>query len=190
MIVLELPASTTETEDSALARQASGDRACFAELYRRYVTRVYRYLLVRVHDPHAAQDLTSQTFLAAIEGIRSYRASGTFAAWLFGIARRKAADHFRRNHATLPLEAVECVPHPDPLPEQVVEQRLQLEQVARVLRCIAPERAEALALRIFAGLTAAEVGAVMGKSEAAIKMLVHRAIGDVQVRLGTSEEER
>ncbi len=190
MIVLELAAPTAEAEDTALARQASADRACFAELYRRYVTRVYRYLLVRVRDPHAAQDLTSQTFLAAMESIRNYRASGTFAAWLFGIARRKAADHFRRKHTTLPLEAAECVPHPDPLPDEVVEQRLRLEQVARILRNIAPERAEALALRVFAGLSAAEVGAVMGKSEAAVKMLVHRAIGDAQARLGTGEEER
>jgi RNA polymerase sigma-70 factor, ECF subfamily len=190
MIVLELPAPSAETEDATLARQASADRACFAELYRRHAARVYRYLLVRVRDPHTAQDLTSQTFLAAMESIGSYRASGTFAAWLFGIAHRKAADHFRRYRATLPLEAAECVPHPDPLPDEVVEQRLRLEQVARVLRSIAPERAEALALRIFGGLSAAEVGAVMGKSEAAIKMLVHRAIGDAQTRLGTGEEEQ
>lgn len=189
VIVVELQLPTAEeVEETALARQASEDRTYFAELYRRYATRVYRYLLVRVRDPHAAQDVTSQTFLAAMESIGSYRASGTFAAWLFGIARRKAADHFRRRRATLPLEAAACIPHPDPLPDQVVEQRLRLEQVARALRSIAPERAEALALRVFAGLNAAEVGVVMGKSEAAVKMLVHRAVNDLQARLGTEEE--
>jgi RNA polymerase sigma-70 factor, ECF subfamily len=187
VISVQLP-SAAEVEDASLVQQTHDDPECFAQLYRRYVTRIYRYLLVRVRNTQAAQDLTSQTFLAAMESIGSYRASGTFAAWLFGIARRKAADHFRRDHATLPLEAAECVPHPDPLPDQVVEQRLRLEQVARALRSIAPERAEALALRVFAGLNAAEVGVVMGKSEAAVKMLVHRAVNDLQARLGTEEE--
>jgi RNA polymerase sigma-70 factor (ECF subfamily) len=79
------------------------------------------------------------------------------------------------------------MPCSDPPLEEIVEQRLKMERVAKGLRSIAPERAEALALRIFGGLNAAEVGTVMGKSEAAVKMLVHRAVGDLQARLGGEE---
>ena len=127
------------------------------------MNRVYRYLLVRAGDVHDAQDLTAQTFLAALEGIAGYRGRGDFAAWLLGIARRKAADH---------------LPDPNPLPNAVAEQRLRLERVTRALRGLSPDRAEALSLRVFGGLDAAEVGRVMGKSEAAVRMLVHQAVRD------------
>jgi RNA polymerase sigma-70 factor (ECF subfamily) len=179
-----------EGEELELARQASTNSGCFAELYRRHSTRVYRYLLVRVSDTHMAQDLTSQTFLAALEGIQSYKGKGTVAAWLFGIARRQLALYWRGQRPILPLDAADHLPCPDPPLDQVVEERLRLERVARGLRGIAPERAEALALRIFGGLSAVEVGALLGKSEAAVKMLVHRAVGDLQARLGGEEGER
>jgi len=175
-------------DDGALAREARGNPAAFAELYRRHVNRVYRYLLVRVGDVHDAQDLTAQTFLAALEGIAGYRGRGEFVAWLLGIARRKAADHFRRGRTTLPLEAAAHVPDPNPLPDAVIEQRLRLERVTRALRGLSPDRAEALSLRVFGGLNAAEVGRVMGKSEAAVRMLVHRAMHDLQERLAPAAE--
>jgi RNA polymerase sigma-70 factor (ECF subfamily) len=60
--------------------------------------------------------------------------------------------------------------------------------VARALQALAPDRAEALALRIFGGLDIAEVGEVMGKSEAAVKMLVHRAVNDLHERLAFRSE--
>ncbi len=175
-------------DDEALAREARGNPAAFAALYRRHVNRVYRYLLVRVGDVHDAQDLTAQTFLAALEGIAGYRGRGEFVAWLLGIARRKAADHFRRGRTTLPLEAAAHVPDPNPLPDAVVERRLRLERVTRALRGLSPDRAEALSLRVFGGLNAAEVGRAMGKSQAAVRMLVHRAMRDLRERLAPATE--
>jgi len=95
----------------------------------------------------------------------------------------------RRRPPTVPLEAATDVLSNEPSPEQVVAARLRLEQVARALRAIAPERAEALALRVFAGLSPAEIAAVMGKSEAAVKMLVSRAVHDLRQRLGGEADE-
>jgi RNA polymerase sigma-70 factor, ECF subfamily len=175
-------------DDDALARAAEHDPAAFAELYRRHLNRVYRFALARLGDVHQAQDLTAQTFLAALEGIAGYRGQGAFAAWLLTIARHKLADHFRRSRATLSLEAAIQVVAPGPPPEQLVVARLQLEQVARMLPALAPERAEALALRLFSGLSVAEVAQVMGKGEAAVKMLVHRAVHDLRERLAFSGE--
>ena len=178
-------------DDEALAREARENPAAFAALYRRHLNRVYRYLLIRVGDVHDAQDLTAQTFLAALEGIAGYRGRGEFVAWLLGIARRKAADHFRQGRTTLPLEAAAHVPDPNPLPDAVVEQRSRLERVTRALRSLSPDRAEALSLRVFGGLNAAEVGRAMGKSEAAVRMLVHRAMRDLRERLApVTEAER
>jgi RNA polymerase sigma-70 factor, ECF subfamily len=169
--------------DDDLVERALRDRAAFAELYRRYLPRVYRYALARTADAEQAQDVTAQTFLAALEGLASYRRTGTFLAWLLTIARHKASDLTRRQQLAAPLEqATELASH-EPSPERIVAARLDLEQVRQALRGLAPERAEAFALRMFGELTVAEVAVVLGKSEAAVKMLVHRAVHDLRERL-------
>jgi len=171
-------------DDDALARQAQHDPEAFAQLYRRHLDRVYRYLLVHLRDAHLAQDLAAQTFLAALEGISGYRREGEFAAWLLSIARNKALESFRKRQASVPLDVAARVASADPSPERIIAARLRLEQVVRALRAVAPERAEALELRVFGGLSVAEVGAIMGKSEAAVKMLISRAVRDLRERLG------
>lgn len=169
--------------DEALARQARSDPQAFAELYGRYMERVYRFLLIRTGSVPDAQDLTSQTFLAALESIDTYGNRGSFGGWLFGIARHKLADHYRRRRPEMSLDDVEWLHHPDPTPEEVAETRLQLTRVSTALQSLDRWQAEALALRLFGGLGAAEVGRVMGKSEAAVKMLVHRGLRKLQERL-------
>lgn len=117
------------------------------------------------------------------EGIRTFNGQGVFAAWLLGIARRKAVDYYRGNRPDEALELLEDVPNTADTPEVSVEQRLQMEQVMRVMNRISPERAEALALRVFGGLSAAEVGHIMGKNEDAVNTLVYRAMRDLRERL-------
>ena len=78
-----------EQDDIDLARQAVQSREAFAELYRRNLARVYRYHIAHTGHSKDAEDLTSQTFMAALEGIGSFRGSGSFAAWLLGIASKK-----------------------------------------------------------------------------------------------------
>ncbi len=166
------------------ARECPSDPAAFAELYRRHLPRVYRYLLTRLGDQQAAQDATAQTFLAALEGIAGYRGSGEVRAWLLTIARNKAADVFRTRHVTVLLESVAELPSSAPSPEHEVAMRLQLEEVLRALRVLSPERAEALTLRVFGGMTIAEISVAMEKQEATVKMLVYRALRDLRQRLG------
>jgi RNA polymerase sigma-70 factor, ECF subfamily len=179
-----------ERTDEELAQVAScGNHNVFALLYRRHVTNVYRYLLVRVGKIQDAEDLTTQTFEAALQHIDSYQGIGKFRSWLLGIARRKAADHFRQHRATLPLEFAKHIPHPDTPLEEYIDQRLRLELVASMLHILTPERAEALILRLFGQLTILEVAHVMGKSEAAVKMLIHRAMVDLQQQLLDIQKE-
>ena len=81
------------------------------------------------------------------------------------IAHRKSIDYFRRLRVTLPLEVAENIADTSSEPEEILEQQLCIEKVAAFLNYLTPERAEAIALRIFGGLSASEVGVVMGKSE-------------------------
>lgn len=175
-------------DDDVLAEMARHDPTAFAELYRRHLDRVYRYLMIWVGNVHDAQDLTARTFLAALENIASYRGEGHFSAWLLTIARRKAIDHFRRERKTVPLDTAMQLASTHPSPEEVVGHQLQIEQVMQALKSIAPERAEALALRIFAGLSVTEIGHMMNRSETAVRMLLHRAVRDVRDRISFSLE--
>jgi hypothetical protein len=81
-------------DDARLAHQARADPEAFAELYRRHVRSIYRYHLAHTGNVRDAEDLTSQTFMAALEGIRSYRGTGPYITWLIGIAARKRTLFF------------------------------------------------------------------------------------------------
>ena len=177
-------------EEIGLARQALTDANAFAELYQRNVTRVYRYHIAHCGNVKDAEDLTSQTFMAALEGIRSFRGSASFAAWLMGIASKKRLMYFRGSgrRQEVPLEEAALYPSTDLSTDQAAIQRLQLEAVCHALRQISTDRAEAIALSYFASLTNAEISQVMKKSEAAVKMLISRGLQDLRQRTSLALE--
>jgi RNA polymerase sigma-70 factor (ECF subfamily) len=179
---------TKEQDETDLARQAITDVDAFAELYRRHLTRVYRYHIAHVGNVKDAEDLTSQTFMAALEGIRSFRGASSFAAWILGIASKKRLMFFRASRSEIPLEA--AVPYPSPvLPtDKAAVQRLQLEAISGALRQISTERAEAIILTYFGGLSHVETARVLNKSEAAVKMLVSRGMQDLRERTSLALE--
>jgi RNA polymerase sigma-70 factor, ECF subfamily len=170
-------------DDATLLRRARQDEAAYSTLYRRHLHSVYRYLLARTGNEQDAQDLTSQTFLAAWESSHRYRGEGPVRAWLLRIAWHKLNDHWRQHRPWLPLEAASEVGDPGSPPEELIGRKLRIERVAAALRALSPDRAEALSLRLFGGLRVAEVATVMGKSEAAVRMLLHRGLNDLEERL-------
>lgn len=185
------PPNFENLHDDTLVQQVKeslGGKTAFAELYRRYVHRVYRYLLAQTGDEQDAQDLTAQTFLVALEAMPTFRGDSTFLTWLFGIARHRALEHFRKNKRLVSLEQAEDISEPEP--EEAVTYRLQLEKVMQTFHILSEDRAEALALHSFGGLSIKEVALVMQRQEAAVRMLIHRAIKDLQQRLAFSPEEQ
>ena len=186
--LMSLKSQTVPVDDLQLAHQAQADAEAFAELYRRHVTRVYRYHMAHTANVKDAEDLTSQTFMAALEGIRSYRGSGTFAAWIMGIAARKRAMFFRGSKPEVPLESAHHLPTPDLPTDKAAVRRLQFDLVRGALKNLSPDRSEALILCFFGGLTSREAGSVLGKSEGAVKMLVSRGLQDLRERTSLALE--
>ncbi len=179
-----------EQNETDLAQQAIRDVDAFAELYRRHMTRVYRYHIAHVGNVKDAEDLTSQTFMAALEGIRSYRGSGSFGAWILGIASKKRLMFFRRSGSkpAVPLDSALYYPSPDLPTDKAASQRLQIESVCRALKQISTDRAEAIILTYFGGLSPSEAARVLNKTEAAIKMLVSRGLQDLRERTSLALE--
>ncbi len=188
MISIAFRTESPPMDDLQLALESRADAEAFAELYRRHVNRVYRYHVAHTGNVKDAEDLTSQTFMAALEGIASFRREAPFAAWLMGIASRKRALFFRGRKPEVPLDAALHLPTPGLLTDQMANQRLQIDSVTRALQGLSPERAEALVLVYFSGLTNAEAASVLGKSEAAVKMLVSRGLQDLRERTSLALE--
>jgi len=186
--LMSLKTQTAPVDDLQLAHQARVDAEAFAELYRRHVTRVYRYHMAHTGNVKDAEDLTSQTFMAALENIKTYRGSGSFAAWIMGIAARKRAMFFRGSKPEFPLEAAHHIPTPDLPTDKAAARRLQFGLVQNALKSLSPDRSEALILCFFGGLTNNEAGKVLGKSEGAVKMLVSRGLQDLRERTSLALE--
>ncbi len=169
-------------DDARLAKHARTDPQAFAELYRRHVRSIYRYHLAHTGDSKDAEDLTSQTFMAALEGIRSFRGTAPYITWLIGIASRKRALFFRGKKPVVSLEAALHLPTPGLPTDKAAARRIQIEQLVGALRTISQDRAEAIILCFFSELSTAEAALVLGKSEASIRMLLSRGLHDLRTR--------
>ena len=163
------------------------NKIIFAKAYSLHVEQVYRYVLSRVENTQAAEDITAETFLAALEHYDNFRGKGTLAAWIFGIARHKIADYFRSNQIAPSLEVASDVASTEPSPLQEVQFQIELEQVLQGLQRLSPDRVDALTLHIFGELSIIETSQVLGKSEAAARMLIYRAVQDLKALLTEQE---
>ena len=170
-----------EQEETVLVRSARRDPEAFARLYDRYAGRVYRYLYGRVGSAQEAEELTAQTFLAALESLPRYDHRGYFSAWLFSIPRRKAADYFRRRE-TLPLEEAEDFAVETDLPGEAARDE-QIRKLARLVGTLTDGERELIRLHFTAGLTFAEMASLVGKKEDAVKKSVYRLLERLHGRM-------
>jgi RNA polymerase sigma-70 factor (ECF subfamily) len=185
------PPGTIQLEDEHLVQQARQTPSRFALLYDRHVTSVYRYLLARVGTEQDAEDLTSQTFLEALESLPRYRGTGDFRAWLFRIARNKSIDHYRKHRRDVPLmEDADFTNDSQESPDTAVDHDLALAAVVQQLRTLSPDRAEVISLRLFAELEVKEIAVTLNKQETAVRMLLHRGIRDLQNRINPAAQEK
>ena len=175
------------SSDDAIIQATREDKTKFVHLYHRYVKDVYRYAFSHLSHPTEAEDITSQTFLIALQNFDQYRGDGCFGAYLTGIARRLIARSFRHTQDEWVNEADHKV-ETKAISEEQVSQKMTLEKVISELSTIPDKRAEAIRLHYFAGLQMKEVAQVMRKSEMAIRMLVHRGIVDLKKRLVNGNE--
>jgi len=175
------PASTTEKfeDEVVLIEAAKLDPAAFEPLYQRYMTRIYRYLYLRIRNTEDAADLTQQVFLKALRALPGYRVRGVpFAAWLFRIAHDTVSDAYRREKRTISWDFLpdEELLAPDENPELFVIQQEQLMQLKHLLHQLEPSKQELLALRFSGGLSGPEIALVVGKSQAAVKKQLTRTL--------------
>jgi RNA polymerase sigma-70 factor (ECF subfamily) len=168
-------------EERRLVDAARQDPRLFDSLYERYFYRVYRYALARTGDASMAEDVTSETFRRALQGLRRFEWRGVpFSAWLYRIAANSASNMRRGQSALTEL--------PDDRPDAAndfsqVEERVELYSLVEQL----PEdQQRVIVLRFVEEKRLSEVAAAMGRSEGAIKQLQFRALRSLRELAGES----
>lgn len=175
--------------DLADVRAAQADRAAFGALYRRYLDRVYGYCFYLLGDHHDAEDATERTFLAALGAIDGFRDDGaSFRSWLFRIAHNQLVNALRTRsrRRTEPLDGV-----PEPAsgtdPAVAAGTADEARRLRRALGRLSDDRRQVVILRFVDGLSAREIGAVLGRSEGAVRVLQHRALRELATILGRGD---
>lgn len=162
--------------DAVLVERARTEPEAFGALYDRYLGRVYSYFYHHTGgNVVEAEDLTEKVFFQVLTHLSGYTDRGLpFGAWLFRIAHNVLANWHRdrARHPQSPLDALDPGEEfADPL-EQVEERA----QVRRLVAALPDDPKRILLLKFVEGFSNAEIGRVMGKSEGAVKALLHRTL--------------
>jgi RNA polymerase sigma-70 factor (ECF subfamily) len=175
--------------DRPLVEAAQDDPLKFDALYRRYLAQVYSYAYYELGDHHEAEDATERTFLAALTNLGRFEerarptdgeGASTFRVWLFQIARNTIANQRRgrRRRPEAPLEAAALVADPLDL-EAGVAVRDEATAAWNAVGRLPADRRRALVLRFVEEMSTAEIAGILGRSEGAVRVLIHRALRTV-----------
>lgn len=182
---------TSEANDAELISRAKEDAAAFGVLYERYVNKIYQYIYYRVGNHQDAEDLTARTFFRALKHIGRYENRGApVSAWFYRIAHNLVANWHRDQgrHPVVSLEAVPLSNSPD-APETVALVNEEQEQLFEAVRRLPADRQLLLVLKLVEHLSNAEIGAIMERTEGAIKSLYHRTLTALRQEL-TKQQDR
>ena len=155
------------------------DRAAMLEtLYEAHRVTVYRYLRTRTASDDEAGDLVATTFERAFVAIDRIRPEGSALPWLLRIARNAAIDRSRRQRPVHRLDDLREADQPisHTTPEDTFLEAERKAGLRRLVFALPDAQRDAVALRYAAGLSAREIGQVIGKSEAATQKLIQRAL--------------
>lgn len=145
-------------------------------LYDSALPAVYGYLASRCGSASVAEDLSSETFLAAVDAVKRGAVPDLTVAWLIGVARHKLVDHWRRREREeRKLRAVESSTDDEQRAEDPWDVHLDAMVAHRTLAELAPQHRSALTLRYLDGLPVREVASCLGRTEGATEQLLVRA---------------
>jgi len=179
--------------ETDLVQRARSEADAFGELYEHYAPLIYRFVHNRLRDPTVAEDLTADVFYKALRAIDRYEARGRpFRTWLYQIAANTVTDHLRTRRPALELEAAGEQQDRGPAVDEQVAQRAEVLRVRVALDSLGEAQRLAISLKLGQDMHTADIAVTMGRSEGAVKLLVHRGLAAIRRHLdqrpGAAEE--
>ncbi len=150
-------------------------------LYQRYAPAIFAYLWKQIASKEDAEDVLLEVFLAAMErGNLAHLEPPEQRAWLWAVARNKAADHYRRmtRHPSVHLRLLTEEPFDDEEqePEQVLLRQEALAELTDAIAQLPPLQQDVLRLRFGHGLPCGDIAVILKKKESAVRMLLSRTL--------------
>ena len=177
-------------DEKQLIRNSDSNFEAFAELYRKNVTRVYRYHMVHVRDSNVAEDLTSQTFMTAMKELPSFQRRVSFTTGLLEIAVQKCLKDHRWNRHELPNDAALYYQVSSLPGDKTAMRHMEFESVSRALKQVSSDQAEAIILHFFGDLINSEISVVLKKSTDTIEALISDGLKDLHACTSPSSERK
>jgi len=170
------PRGDDAAEAELVARLQALDEAAWEEAYQRHAGQVYRYIYFRLGDQHVAEDLAADVFVKALAGIKTYSWRGTpLLAWLYRIAHNVTAD-YRSSAARRAAHSAGDLGGDLPERTDVLGELVARRDMLAAIRRLTDDQQQVILLRFYQGLSNAEVAAIIGKPEGAVKALQSRAL--------------
>ena len=185
--------------DRPLVEAAQRDPHAFDALYRRYLAQVYSFAFHELGNHHDAEDATERVFLQALAALGRFQerarpadgeGASTFRVWLFQIARNVISNRRRamRRHPVSTLDAADALavaanPAAASDPEGVAIHREAVSAALVAVARLPNLRRRAIVLRFVDEMSTAEIAGVLGRSEGAVRVLIHRALRAVAADL-------
>ncbi|MBO4819606.1 MAG: sigma-70 family RNA polymerase sigma factor [Firmicutes bacterium] len=157
----------------------------FEEIYRKYFSDVFAFILRLSGDVHVAEDITSDTFIKAMKALDKFRGDCDIRVWLCQIAKNCYYSHLRKTNKEEYTDEAELIDTTD-VGNNVEDQLIKKERLAEIRKAlheIPDQYKEVYMWRIFAQLSFQQIGKIFGKSENWACVTYHRAIGMIKKKI-------
>ena len=173
-------------ETRAIELCKEGELQHFSVLYEVYFDKIYNFLYFRTLHKEIAEDLTSKTFIKALEKVQTFdKEKGKFSTWIFRIARNTLFDHFRTKKEALDIDEIWEIGERDKT-EDNIDTRDEVKKVEEQIRELSEDEQEVVRMRIWEDRSYKEIGEILKKSEGAAKMAFSRAIKKLRTKIHES----
>ena len=191
---------TSQLLDDAEVRQLlhaarQDDDRALARIYQMYSDRIFRYVYFRIGERNRAEDLTGEVFVRLLENIANFRLGAhghalALTGWIFRIAHNLVIDEYRRRKVRDEIDSYPDGDEETVDPDMTLDLHLTRADLESALRLLTGDQQSVILLRFDQGMTSAEIGQVLGKTETAVKALQRRALASMQRHLVLSYPEQ
>lgn len=177
-------ADTSSDIDELIDKAIGGDSNAFGRLYDMNIDRVYRHIYYRVSNTADAEDLTQQVFIKAWQAIGRYKKTASpFLAWLIKISHNLVIDFYRAKKPETNIDFDSVATKPETDPAHLAEAHSSQQEIRQAINKLHGDQQQVILMRFIEDFSYAEIATALGKSEGAIRVILHRGLAKLKTIL-------